>query len=213
MHSYNNTRWLIVGMDEVGRWPLAWPVTVAVVLCLPAFFRRLPERYDRVTDSKKLSPWQREYLARCILDHPHIVSEIASSPASMIDNKGIVYAIRHAAMQALDMLFVSLKKKKVSLRDIHIILDGKTDYGLRAVLPSPLETVIRGDQSVWQIAAASIVAKVQRDEWMSTLSTKKKYRDYDFARHKGYGTLMHREAILAYGLSDQHRKSFCQRIV
>ncbi len=200
-------------MDEVGRWPLAWPVTVGVVLCLPAFFHALPEWYDRVTDSKKVSPWQREYLARCILDHPYIVSGIASSPASMIDNKGIVYAIRHAAMQALDSLIDQLHSKKISLKHIHIILDGKTDYGLRVVLPYPLETVIRGDQSVWQIGAASIIAKVQRDERMTKLSTKKKYRPYDFARHKGYGTQMHREAILSSGLSDQHRKSFCQRIL
>ena len=200
-------------MDEVGRWPLAWPVTVGVVLCLPAFFRALPEWYDRVTDSKKVSPWQREYLARAILDHPHIVSGIASSPASMIDNKGIVYAIRHAAMQALDSLIDQLHSEKISLKYIHIILDGKTDYGLRGLLPYPLKTVIRGDQSVWQIGAASIIAKVQRDEWMTKLSSKKKYRAYDFARHKGYGTQMHREAILAYGLSDQHRKSFCQRIL
>ncbi len=204
---------MIVGMDEVGRWPLAWPVTVGVVLFLPAFFRSLPEWYDRVTDSKKISPWQREYLARCILDHPHIVSGIASSPASMIDSKGIVYAIRHAATQALDILLTALQQTKVSHKDIRIILDGKTDYGLRAVLPYPLETVIRGDQSVWQIGAASIIAKVQRDEWMTKLSTKKKYRAYDFARHKGYGTLVHREAILSCGLSDQHRKSFCQRIL
>lgn len=200
-------------MDEVGRWPLAWPVTVGVLVCLPAFFRSLPEWYDCVTDSKKVSPWQREYLARAILDHPHIVSGIAFSPASLIDKSGIVVATRRAAMKALDMLFVSLKNKKLSLKDIHIILDGKTDYGLRAVLPYPLETVIRGDQSVWQIGAASIIAKVQRDEWMSKLWDKKKYRAYDFARHKGYGTQMHREAILSSGLSDQHRKSFCQRIL
>ena len=87
----------------------------------------------------------------------------------MIDNKGIVYAIRHAAMQALDSLIDQLHGKKISLKHIHIVLDGKTDYGLRAVLPYPLETVIRGDQSVWQIGAASIIAKVQRDEWMSKL--------------------------------------------
>ncbi|MBP7884600.1 hypothetical protein KAZ93_00140 [Patescibacteria group bacterium] len=131
----------------------------------------------------------------------------------MIDSKGIVYAIRRAAMQSLDSLIDQLQAKKVSLKHIHIILDGKTDYGLRAVLSYPLETVIRGDQSVREIGAASIIAKVQRDGWMTKLSTKKKYHDYDFARHKGYGTLMHREAILSCGLSDQHRKSFCQRIL
>ena len=141
------------------------------------------------------------------------MSGIAFSPASLIEKSGIVVATRRAAMKALDMLFVSLKNKKLSLKDIHIILDGKTDYGLRAVLPYPLETVIRGDQSVREIGAASIIAKVQRDGWMTKLSTKKKYHDYDFARHKGYGTLMHREAILSCGLSDQHRKSFCQRIL
>lgn len=209
----SNKAMLQVGMDEVGRWPLAWPVTVGVVLCLPEFLASLPERYSEVTDSKKLSARQRELLAPCILDHPHILSGIASSPASMIDSKGIVYAIRRAALRAFALVTKQLETMKIDISLLSIVLDGKTDYGLRAVLPYPFETIIRGDQSVWQIGAASIIAKVQRDERMSKLSTKKKYRAYDFARHKGYGTLMHREAILSCGLSDQHRKNFCRNFV
>lgn len=204
---------LRVGMDEVGRWPLAWPVTVGVVVCLPDFFRSLPDRYAEVTDSKKLSARQREYLAPCIFDHPHILSGIASSPASMIDRSGIVSAIRCAALKALNVVIQKLEKMKIDTSSLHIILDGKTDYGLRAVLPYPFETIVRGDQSVREIAAASIIAKVQRDAYMTKIASQKKYCTYDFARHKGYGTLSHREAILSYGLSDQHRESFCQRIL
>lgn len=94
-----------------------------------------------------------------------------------------------------------------------IILDGKTDYGIRQKISFPLETLIQGDALVWQIAGASIVAKVHRDDYMTGLSDKRKYKVYGFDRHKGYGTTFHRDALTHYGLSDQHRTSFCRNIV
>ena len=93
------------------------------------------------------------------------------------------------------------------------MLDGKTDYGIRNKISFPLETLVKGDSLIWQIAAASIVAKVHRDEYMMSLSQKRKYKVYEFGRHKGYGTLLHRTAIAEYGLSDMHRKSFCGNII
>ena len=76
-----------------------------------------------------------------------------------------------------------------------------------------LETIVHGDALVWQISAASIIAKVQRDDYMMSLSKNKKYQFYEFDRHKGYGTLLHRSVIAEYGLSDIHRKSFCKNII
>jgi ribonuclease HII len=95
-------------------------------------------------------------------------------------------------------------------QNLEILLDGKTDYGLRKYIDYPLETIVHWDSLIREIGAASIIAKVQRDDYMTTLSHKKKYQFYEFDRHKWYGTLLHRTAIAEYGLSDQHRKSFCK---
>lgn len=200
-----------IGLDEVGRWPLAWPVSVGGVFCLPNFWNNLPDWYSEVTDSKKLSVWQRSYLAGKILSHPDILISIHSSSAKIIDRYGIVYAIRKASLQVIDDLVQYMLPIDPDY-DPKIILDGKTDYGIRQKIPFPLETLVHGDALVWQISAASIVAKVQRDNYMTTLSQKKKYRLYRFDCHKGYGTVLHRSMIAQYGLSDIHRKSFCRNI-
>ena len=200
-----------IGLDEVGRWPLAGPVSVGGIFCMPNFWNNLPERYGQVTDSKKLSSWQRSYLAQEISSHPDILLSINSSSAKIIDRYGIVYAIRKASLQVIDDLVIQILPLSPDY-DPKIILDGKTDYGIRQKISFPLETLIHGDALVWQISAASIVAKVQRDKYMTTLSQKKKYHHYGFQQHKWYGTFLHRSMISQYGLSDVHRKSFCSRI-
>ena len=92
---------------------------------------------------------------------------------------------------------------------LRVEIDGKVDYGLRKMFPElEIETIIKWDQKVWEIAAASIIAKVHRDQYMIDLSQQERYSMYWFERHKGYGTRVHREAIQHYGLSDEHRKSF-----
>jgi ribonuclease HII len=104
-------------------------------------------------------------------------------------------------------------------QNLEILLDGKTDYGLRKLFAASdklqdikLETVVKWDSLIREIGAASIVAKVQRDEYMTKIWSRKRYQSYEFDRHKWYGTLVHRTAIAEYGLSDQHRKSFCKNI-
>lgn len=215
MSFWTNNIWL----DEVGRWPLAWPVTVGGVFCTPGFWNNVPERYHEVTDSKKLTSWQRSLLSKLILSHPDIISSTHSSSAKIINRYGIVYAIRRASMKVIWDL-VEAVSDKLQVGSISILLDGKTDYGLRSELNKKshlswisLTTLINGDALVWQIGAASIVAKVQRDDYMINLSKKKKYRPYKFDRHKGYGTFLHRSVIAEYGLSDLHRKSFCRNII
>ena len=206
----SNNPW-IIGIDEVGRWALAGPVWVGGVFCLPIFFDQDISSWALdIQDPKKLSAWQRAYLASCILSDPNILCATRLVSASYIDRYGIVAAIRKASLEVIKEI-----KRKIERREKidRILLDGKTDYGLRQKLDIPLETLIKWDQKIRQIAAASIIAKVQRDTYMVDLSHKKKYKSYQFDRHKGYGTLIHRKAIVEYGLSDQHRKSFCRNIV
>lgn len=200
-----------IGIDEVWRWPLAWPVGVGGVFCLSNFEK--PDRYDEIQDSKKLSAWQREHLASLILSHPSLVCATSLVSAKVIDQYGIVYAIRKATLEVIEKIVGSEQRIVNNEKQLRIVIDGKTDYGLRAVLPYPLETIVKWDQKIWQIAAASIISKVERDQYMTDLSHKKKYAVYGFDRHKGYGTLMHRQAISHYGLSSEHRKSFCKNFI
>jgi ribonuclease HII len=229
-----------IGIDEVGRWPLAGPVGVGGVFCLSGFFSDpLPSWTQDIQDSKKLSSWQREYLASCILSDPNIICATTLVSASYIDRYGIVAAIRKASLEVIEEIRGKIRRNAFdkTIKDLStslhfpsrglasqraqddksqgiiVQLDGKTDYGLRQKLNIPLETIIKWDQKIRHIAAASIIAKVQRDRYMIELSHKKKYQPYRFDRHKGYGTLIHRKAISQYGLSDQHRKSFCRNIV
>jgi ribonuclease HII len=212
----------IIWLDEVGRWPLAGPVAVGGVFCLPSFKKsKYLLWYNQITDSKKLSSWQREYLSWELLSCPDTIWVTSFVSAKYIDRHGIVAAIRKASLDVIEQII----KKAIPLlwlgleQDLKILLDGKTDYGLRKVFAASdkwqainLETIIRWDSSIREIGAASIIAKVQRDEYMTTLSHKKKYQFYGFDRHKGYGTLVHRIAIAQYGLSDIHRVSFCKNI-
>jgi len=219
----------IIWLDEVGRWPLAGPVVVGGVFCLPSFKKsKSLSWYNQITDSKKLSSWQREYLSHCLMSCSDIIVATSFVSANHIDHHGIVAAIRKAALDVIEQI---VKKATPLLwvgwgKDIEILLDGKTDYGLRKVfweIPTPmalptgrayarmtLQTIVKWDSLIREIGAASIIAKVQRDEYMTILSHKKKYQFYEFDRHKWYGTLLHRTAIAEYELSDQHRKSFCK---
>jgi len=188
----------IIGIDEVGRGPLAGPVAVGAVLAT----RSALSKFRTIKESKQLTPKAREEWAREI--HAKISEEFRVSVkmvrAKRIDKIGIVPAIREALEAALTALHVSPE-------DCMILLDG----GLRA--PEKYiaqKTIIRGDASETVIAMASVVAKVHRDRHMVKLH--KKYPEYGFATHKGYGTKKHCEAIKKYGLSLEHRKTFCSKI-
>lgn len=184
----------IVGIDEVGRGPLAGPVSVGV-FCMP----RNTKLSKEITDSKKLSPKKREILTQQLkqLQKENKCSFcVVSLSSQKIDEKGIAVCIRAALAQGL-------KKIGVAPKSTYIYLDG----GLKA--PQEYihqETIIKGDSLVPVIGAASIVAKVTRDMYMTRIA--KKYSHYGFDVHKGYGTRAHCEAIQKYGLSKEHRSSF-----
>lgn len=188
----------IVGVDEVGRGPLAGPVAVGVLAATPKMLRK----FRTIKESKQLSPKSREeWYQQIYLSRGEELRFAASFVAAkIIDEKGIVLAIRLALAR-------SLSKLGVSADSCEVLLDG----GLKA--PKKYihqKTIIGGDAKETVIAMASVVAKVLRDKRMAILG--EKYPKYGFATHKGYGTKAHYHAIKKYGLSTEHRRSFCSRV-
>ena len=187
----------VIGIDEVGRGPLAGPVAVGAVAVTP----RLLRRFRAIKESKQLSPQKREAWAKEILliareEKDELRTAVTMVSAKEIDRNGIVPAIKKA-------LAVSLKKLDINPDDCEVLLDG----GL--VAPPEYkrqQTIIRGDAKKTVIAMASVIAKVKRDAYMVQLD--KKYPQYGFAQHKGYGTKAHYVAIKKHGISNMHRKSF-----
>ena len=181
----------IAGMDEAGRGALAGPVCVGAVI-LPND-PHLTQTLSGVRDSKQLTPRKRRELA------PHIKETVSSwgigfASADEIDRYGIVPATRLAAGRALEML--------CCFPDFLL-----TDFRLELPeLDIPQAALVKGDQRSLSIAAASILAKTARDEFMCGLDPQ--YPQYEFARHKGYGTLFHRRKIEMLGYSPIHRKTF-----
>lgn len=196
-------KWLI-GIDEAGRGPLAGPVAVGVVLLPPAFDWTA---IDGVADSKTLTEGKREEVwhAACALQRAGLLDfEVTLAGHAYIDRRGIVPAIRHGMARSLRSL---LSRNGIDQGAVTVRLDG----ALRA--PSSFRdqtTIIRGDATEACIGLASILAKVTRDRYMVQLS--RKYPQYGFEMHKGYGTLLHRTRIQEYGLSDIHRRSFCRNL-
>jgi ribonuclease HII len=212
----------IIGCDEVGRGSLAGPVVAVAIIMKPETWG---ERY-KIRDSKMLSQEQREKLQPLIKQHC-LAWGIGFVDEKIIDKTNIHRATLAAmklavenllchceavapteAIFAQDEIASSSAKALTPRNDKHfLVIDGKFTI---PELKIEQEAVVDGDNKILSIAAASIVAKVYRDDLMCKLH--KKYPLYDFARHKGYGTLFHRKMILKNGLSPIHRKSFCKNL-
>lgn len=207
----------IIGIDEVGRGPLAGPITVAAVAATVAIneieSRKNLTRFDlgilkNIKNSKKLSPLKREEWNEKI--RKKFIYAIASVGPSVIDRIGISRAAKRAVARCLRKLQIQSNNKR-TLKNAcafwKIVLDG----GLYAPKAYPYqETIIKGDERHPLIAAASIVAKVHRDAYMRRLH--KNFSIYRFDTHKGYGTAFHRAVLKTHGLSSVHRSSFCANI-
>ncbi len=179
----------VVGIDEVGRGSWAGPVTVAAVVA--------PDRHlAGVRDSKLLSPEQRTVAARHVGRWARGIG-VGHASHSECDVLGMTEALRIAAMRALDCL-----RDQGFVAD-RIVLDGKHDY---LGLPSIVRTVVKGDQTVLSVAAASVVAKVTRDAMMADEA--QHYPHYGFESNRGYPAPMHRCALAAYGPCAIHRRSW-----
>jgi len=195
----------IVGVDEVGRGPLAGPVYVCACKIAVDALEDLVTGTDLpIRDSKKLTEKTRkkwfEYLQQKKKDR--IVSYVVSGvSAKEIDSKGIAVCIKYAVNQSVRNL-VDEKDRSKSL----VLLDG----GLVAPPEFAQQTIIRGDEKEAVISFASILAKVLRDEYMTDLH--KEYPHYGFSDHKGYGTAKHMDAIRKFGTIKEHRVSFLRNI-
>ena len=180
---------VICGVDEAGRGPLAGPVCAAAVI--------LPEHLQipGLTDSKKLTDKKRRELFP-IIQEQAIAYGIGLASESEIDEINILQATFLAMGRALEQL---------SVRPALALIDGnrETDFGL------PVKTVVKGDSLSANIAAASILAKVTRDNLMLELA--QQYPEYGFDIHKGYGTKAHYEALRTYGPCPIHRRSFLKK--
>ena len=176
---------LIAGVDEVGRGPLIGSVVAAAVILPSGFYM------SEINDSKKLSENKREEL------YPIIIEKAVSVGIGVVDSETIDKVnILNATKMAMKMAINNL-----SVKPEHVLIDAvKLDIDI------PYTAIIKGDAKSESIAAASIVAKVYRDNMMKELD--KEYPMYDFKSNKGYGTKKHIEAIKKYGVLKEHRKTF-----
>lgn len=177
---------LIAGVDEAGRGPLAGPVFAAAVV----FDTRLP--VAGVRDSKRLTPQQRERLAR------------------LIREQSLAWALGHATVEEIDALNILRASLLAMCRAVErldpsphrVLVDGRQC----PVLSLPVQGIVKGDESIPVISAASILAKVARDAEMFLLHDD--YPQYGFAQHKGYPTVAHIAALRRHGACPAHRRSF-----
>ena len=181
----------VAGADEVGRGAWAGPVVAAAVI-LPVDERSLGLLLGTVDDSKKLTPRTRERLFDVISAHAEAIG-VGSASAEEIDAVGIAQANRLALARAIGHL---------SVQPDFVLLD----FFTLPQLQLPQRGIPHGDALSLTIAAASIIAKVTRDRWMIEQDDSRP--GYGFARHKGYGTAMHRVALAALGPCVLHRRSF-----
>ena len=177
---------IIIGVDEVGRGPLAGPVTAAAVILNDNI------SLDKINDSKKLSSLQRESIFNQIIINSKCA--IGFATVSEIDKLNIL----QASLLAMKRSVESLKEKKAI-----ILIDGKFSNDKNN---ENIKTFIKGVQLYPSIAAASIIAKVVRDRYMTLMS--EKYQNYGWDKNAGYGTKKHILAIKEYGITPAHRKSF-----
>lgn len=186
-HGYS----IVCGIDEAGRGPLAGPVCAACVV--------LPEGYvpEGVNDSKKLTEKKRDALYDVILRDAAAYG-IAMATQAEIDEYNILQATFLAMRRAFEQLLPAPDAA---------IIDGNRKPGV----PAHEFTLVKGDALSASVAAASILAKVTRDRYMLELDAR--YPEYGFARHKGYGTAVHREALLKYGPCPEHRRTFLTKIL
>jgi ribonuclease HII len=177
----------IAGVDEAGRGPLAGPVAAAAVM--------LPRGYScrGLDDSKKLSALKREKLYELLTGNSEIVWAVAVADREEIDRLNILRATHLAMRRAAEAL---------DPRPEYCLIDGLPVSGF----PFPYDAIVKGDGKSLSIAAASVIAKVTRDALMREID--KEFPQFGFARHQGYGTKVHLEALRIHGPCRHHRRSF-----
>jgi len=206
-----------IGVDEMGRGPLAGALYVCA--CGTFDIKNLPKQTKTlpIKDSKKLNVRQREEWWN-VLDankkDGKVFIEYSAIPVKIVDSKGISYSTKTGATQSVKKV---LTKAKIFSGIVNISLDGSLYVdivNLKKLFPRCIfrtKTIIKGDETVKIISLASIYGKVMRDRYMVKLD--KKYPQYGFKKHKGYGTQEHIKIIQKHGASPVHRRSFIGKIV
>ena len=197
--TYEREQWnsgfsTVCGVDEAGAGPLAGPVYAAAVI--------LPRELEipGLNDSKQLTEKKRETLFDVITVQA-VAWSVARVEAAEIDQMDILNARMLAMQRAIDGL---------SVEPDMALIDGNRDHGKRYAITTPHVTIVKGDSKSASIAAASILAKVSRDRYVSG-ELNDQYPQYQFARHKGYGTKLHYEMLDRYGPCPQHRRTFLKK--
>ena len=184
-------RKIIIGVDEAGRGPWAGPVVAASVKIKSDLEHQ--QYYDQIRDSKKLSEKKRQQLLDNITNDSNIEYYYSVISNEIIDDINILEATKAAMVNCLN---------QYNSQHDEILIDGNQTVDFR----SPVKAVIGGDDLIFEISAASIIAKQIRDNLM--IEYDNQYPEYGFKKHKGYGTKLHREALLKYGPCPIHRISF-----
>lgn len=197
---------IVVGLDEAGRGPLAGPVFAAAVYVKKGSKKKDFPFIREIKDSKKLSPPKREKIFNEIIKSPKIEWGIGKVSERVIDKINILKATKLAMKRAVKNLEKKLREKSSSCKNStkvnYLIIDGNFKVNLEI----PQKPIIKGDEKVFSVIAASIIAKVKRDRMM--LKYHKKYPQYGFDKHKGYPTKHHKLMIKKYGASELHRQTF-----
>jgi len=190
----------IIGIDEVGRGPVAGPVAIGAVCVKDTF--SIADALPDVADSKALSPKKREAIFNAtmpLVKEGDVQYAVVYGSALRIDREGIEKVIASLVAKALHTI-------SASPSEVQVFLDGR----LKAPPAYFQETVIKGDSLIPAISLASILAKVSRDRRMVSLADT--YPQYGFEAHKGYGTKRHLDALREYGVCPEHRTSFLTRV-
>lgn len=205
----------VAGCDEVGVGPVAGPVVAAACIIKPeciGLYRSKNKWYYRVRDSKTINEKEREALVSEIIDHCVAYGTGEADPAT-IDEINIHQATLLAMKSAVESMLQKIQQGSAQDLNIHLLIDGR--FVVKNLNSGNVEVkqkaVVDGDAKVLSISAASIIAKVHRDKILKEYDLK--MPQYGFAKHKGYNTKEHRQAIIANGITDFHRRSFLKNIM
>ncbi|MDO4508164.1 MAG: ribonuclease HII [Candidatus Saccharibacteria bacterium] len=196
----------ILGIDEVGRGPLAGPLVVGAVILEKKEDSPRPEWFDELRDSKKLSASKREKLSELILNEA-AATGVGFVSAAELDRVGVSEALRLATRRAVKSV------QRLHAPFSQIVIDGKVNFLAGTALEKYVTTVVRADDLVREVSAASIIAKVARDRYMAEVEAE--LPGYGFSKNVGYGTKAHMAAISSLGISPEHRLSYepCKSMV
>ncbi len=183
----------VLGIDEVGRGPWAGPLVVGAVVLGDS----QKSEWDDLNDSKKLSLKKREEQNKIILENA-VATELGWVSAEELDELGLSESLKVATRRAVSKISRTMFSE--------IIIDGTQNFLVGTELEEMVSVLPKADMKIKEVSAASIIAKVARDNYMKDIA--KRYPEYGFEKHVGYGTKAHREALEKYGLCPEHRKSF-----